>query len=452
MRFFSVFVLLLAALTVDALPTKSVFHSHAGRIHQHPLPAQGISHRHGGGNPGVIAKSTHWSPIIGNSQTADTATVSTTSKPDKAPVTRSKPFQIKQPISAKAIDYSKADTACRLSGVDCNNCALHVQQQFQEAASGHISWRRKPWRFTWSRQYPPFGKRPLDIFDGDPAYALGIPDKHVQGFVRTNSSRFPYAGTHSHKRQGGIFVIRQEGDGKKYLSSLYPAHSRHPSGAHVLGKYLIYGEQGRIYFKDLNNLARKQDIALSIPNANFGGGLGAVKLAKDNYLVVTTGPGGQDGRKRFNQFYLLQGQNTRPMRLKYLGKTPFIKPAQWSKGFAFSENLSLIKECGTGDIYAIHTTGDEKGIRAINGNGYWRLSKLVKQGGLTLQPLNALTTRQNMSSCNVRAAATVFVNRQHKLEFYCHGYAKDPDGSTFNVLGPSSRHADKFYFKAGVVR
>ena len=112
----------------------------------------------------------------------------------------------------------------------------------------------------------------------------------------------------------------------------------------------------------------------------------------------------------------------------------------------------MISECGTGDIYAIHTTGDEKGISAINGNGYWRLSKLIKQGGLKLQPINAFTTRQNMSSCNVRAAATVFVNRQHKLEFYCHGYAKDPDGSTFNVLGSSSRNADKFYFKAGVVR
>ena len=449
MRFFSMFILLLAALAVDAVPTTSVLHSHAGRIHQHPLPAQGISHRHGGGAPGVIAKSTNRSPVIGNKPVIRSSIIYSTNKPGKPSVIRSQSFQIKQPISAKAINYTRADTRCRLSGVDCNNCAANVQQQFQRAASGQISWRSKPWRFNWRQQYPPFGKRPLDIFDGDPAYALGIPDKHVQGFVRTNSSRFPYAGTHSHKRQGGVFVIRQERDGKKYLSSLYPSHSRHPSGAHVLGKYLMYGEQGRVYFKDLNNLTRRQDIGLPIPNANFGGGLGAVKLSKDHYLIVTTGPGGQDGRKRFNQFYQLQGHNSRPVRLKFLAKSVFTKPAQWSKGFGFSENLSLVKECGSGDIYAIHTTGDEKGIRAINGNGYWRLSKLVNQGGLKLQPVNAFTTRQNMSSCNVRAAATVFVNRQHKLEFYCHGYAKDPDGSTFNVLGPSSRTADKFYFKVG---
>ncbi len=474
----SLILLLLSRLLVAA-PSTSVFHAHAGRIHQHPLPAQGLAHRHGGGEPGVAVKSTNGSPVRNPAAVIRSAV----NYPalDRKPVTKNRPFyhmfdqnhtrkpktvpsgensstihsdsfQVRQSLPASPLRYTKADIRCRTAQADCNSCAANVRQQFQKAASGQISWRSKPWRFNWPQQYPPFGKRPLDIFDGDPAYALGIPDKHVQGFVRTNSSRFPYAGTHSHKRQGGVFVIRQQADGKKYLSSLYPAHSRHPSGAAVLGNYLVYGEQGRIYFRDINNPARKQAIALPLPNANFGGGLGAVKLSKDNYLFVTTGPGGQDGRKRFNQFYQLQGQNSHPKRLKFIGKSVFTKPPQWSKGFGFSENLSLIKECGTGDIYAIHTTGDEKGIRAINGNGYWRLSKLVNQGGLKLQPVNAFTTRQNMSSCNVRAAATVFVNRQHKLEFYCHGYAKDPDGSTFNVLGPSSRGADKFYFRAGVVR
>ena len=375
-NFTFVFLILLVSQAVTATPSKSVSHSHAGRIHKHPLPIQGISHRHGGGAPGVVAKSTNWSPVIGNKPTIRSSVIHSSHKP-----------------ATKTINYTKADTSCRVSGVDCNSCVSNVQQQFQKAASGRISWRSKPWRFNWPQHYPPFGMRPLDIFDGDPAYALGIPDKHVQGFVRTNSARFPYAGTHSHKRQGGIFVIQQERDGKKYLSSLYPAHSRHPNGAAILGKYLIYGEQGRIYFKDINNPARKQDIALSIPNANFGGGLGAVKLAKDNYLLLTTGPGGQAGGQRFNQFYLLQGKNKRPSRIKLLAKSPFVKPAQWSKGFGFSENLSLITECGTGVIYAIHTTGDEKGIRAINGHGYWRLSKLVKQGGLKLQPVSAFTTR-----------------------------------------------------------
>jgi len=41
-----------------------------------------------------------------------------------------------------------------------------------------------------------------------------------------------------------------------------------------------------------------------------------------------------------------------------------------AQGFAFSENLSLITECQTGDIYAIHTSGDPKGVSVISGNGY----------------------------------------------------------------------------------
>ncbi len=49
----------------------------------------------------------------------------------------------------------------------------------------------------------------------------------------------------------------------------------------------------------------------------------------------------------------------------------------------------------------------------------------------------------------MRAAATVHVNPAHRLEFYCHGYAKNPQGSTFNVLGKSR---NKFKFKAGILR
>ena len=57
-----------------------------------------------------------------------------------------------------------------------------------------------------------------------------------------------------------------------------------------------------------------------------------------------------------------------------------------------------------------------------------------------------------MKRCNVRASATVSVNSRNRLEFLCHGYAKDPDGSGFNVLGKSSRNRDKFYYNVGVVR
>jgi len=292
----------------------------------------------------------------------------------------------------------------------------------------------------------------LDIFDGDPAYALGIPDTHTQGFVRTNSSKFPFAGSHSHKKKGGIFVVGNSG-GKLSLSSLHPTKTKHPSGVHVFGKYIIFGEGNKLTFKDLSSPNRKYNLVFTLPKAKFGGGLGAFRLSKDNYLLVTSGPGGQKSGPRYNHFYHLRGSNGRPVSLKLVSQSQNRKPSSWASTLGFSENLSVITECGTGDVYTVHTTGEQKGVKAIRGNGYWRLSALKnKNGKLELTPINAFSQRQNMPSCNIRAAATVHVNKQRKLEFYCHGYAKDPDGSTFNVLGKSSRNNDSFRFKRGVVR
>lgn len=457
MRVLIFLTLILALQASYAGPSKSVSHAHDGRTHTHPLPKEGLSHRHGAGSPGVAAHSTNRAGTISSSVVYGEQNSKPEIKSKSSSFIRSRSYQLKDAPLRFNVNLSKGDTSCRAGEADCNVCAVNVQQQFKKAASGQISWRTKPWRFSWPQQYPPNGKRPLDIFDGNAAYALGIPDEHVQGFVRTNSSRFPYAGSHSHKRRGGIFVIRQEPDGKKYLSSLHQTKSRHPSGVHILGKYLVYGENSALVFKDLNSPDQKQDIRLPLSSAgakaNFGGGLGVLRVSKDNYLVVISGPGGQDSRPRFNRFYHLRAVNGRPQSLVYITESASVKPADWPQVLKFSENLSLITECGTGDIYAIHTTGDEKGIKAINGNGYWRLSRLKeKYGSLSLQPLNAFASRQNMTSCNIRAAATVYVNNQNKLEFYCHGYAKDPDGSLFNILGRSSRGADKFYFKAGVVR
>ncbi|MEE9302287.1 MAG: hypothetical protein V3U84_00740 [Thiotrichaceae bacterium] len=416
--------------TSFAKSSPPVKHSHSGRAHNHSLPNQGLAHRHGSSAQGIADGNTNirTTPIVKNSPAVKT---------------------IQSNILSKAL------TNCHQGDMDCNVCAANVQQQFNRAVSGKISWQNKAWRFSWPQSYPPYNKRPLDIFDGDPAYALGIPDTHVQGFVRTHSSRFPYAGSHSHKRQGGVFVITQHNDGKKYLATLHPSKSKHPSGVHILGKYLVYGENRVLVFKDLNSPQQQHDITLAVPGStvNFGGGIGLIKLSKDRHLLILSGPGGQDRRPRFHRFYLLKSLQGRPHHLTFINQSRSQKPEQWSRGFAFSENLSAITECGTGDIYTIHTSGDEKGIRAINGNGYWRLSKLEQhQGKLQLKAINGFSSKQNMSSCNVRAAATVYVTPQHHLEFYCHGYAKDPDGSMFNVLGSSSRGKDKFYFRTGVLR
>jgi len=456
-------------------------HAHDGRQHNHPLPNQGFAHRHGAGALGTgvnsnVTRRTN-TVIYGNTQygndqnnnrsnnsnyrnnssndglvfgPSDAARNTQVQKTTNT--TNNGYFEKNRDRGDRRTRFIKGDTNCRVGQPDCNMCASNVQQQFKRAADKQIRWQSKPWSFTWPQRYPPQNLRPLDIFNGDPAHALGIPDTHVQGFVRTNSSLYPYAGSHSHKKRGGIFVVKQGGNGKKFLSTLHQTKGRHPSGVHIIGKYLTYGLGKRLYFIDINSQNQQTEFSLPIENANFGGGLGIVKLAGDRHLVITTGPGGQDKRQRYNQFYVLKSANGRPSSLKLINKSSAKKPSQWPKGLTYSENLSVITECGTGDIYTVHTTGDEKGISAITGNGYWKLSKLVQQNrALGLTAINAFTMRQDMKSCNVRAAATVGVTPQKRMEFSCHGYAKDPDGSTFNVLGRSSRNKDKFYFRTGTV-
>ena len=444
-------------------------HTHAGREHRHPLPNQGVYHRHGtNGATGqrvvnntsstVVYEDIQNAPTVNSGSNRDNNKPTWTNRTNNGNVynatrdnRRSEKRRWKQ---AQGFDkFVKGSTRCRPGKSDCNFCAANVQQQFQKAVSKQISWNRKRWNFTWPQPYPPQNVRPLDIFDGDPKYALGIPDKHIQGFVRTNSRLFPYAGSHSHKRNGGIFVVKQGANGEQSLSSLHKTTGKHPSGVQVIGKYLVYGEGTRLFFRDMDSHNQASGFRLTATGANFGGGLGIIKLARDNHLLVTTGPGGQRPGKRFNRFYHLKSVNGRPSSLRFINESSTKKPQQWPSKFAYSENMSLITECGTGDVYAIHTTGDEQGISAISGKGYWRLSKLISNGkALGLTSVNAFTTGQDMKRCNVRAAATVNVNPQNRLEFVCHAYAKDPDGSGFNILGKSSRSRDKFYYNVGVVR
>jgi len=428
--------LLLAVQACWAKSTPPVSHSHGGRDHIHSLPAIGAGHRHGAGAPGVLAGGTNSGGTVTSSVEYE--------NPRQSP-----------PLSRPTTSTIKGDVTCRSGEPDCNICAANVQQQFSRAAAGQLRWQKLSWHFAWPQKYPPNGTRPLDVFDGKPAYPLGIPNKHIQGFARTNSARYPFVGTHSHKRKGSVFTVAKNGNGSMSLASLQKSKGGHPSGLQVIGDFLVYGDAGGLVFKSISskNQTRTKSIKIT-PKARFGygGGLGLLRLSRNNLLVLTSGPGSQDNRPRYNYFYQLQTENGLPKSMKLLNKSRSVMPAQWPRTLSYSENLSLITECGTGDIYSVHTTG-ASGLGTITGIGYWRLSKLVQQQGkLSLTPLNAFSTKQNMRSCNLSSAATVHTNSQHKLEFYCHGFAKDPSGSTFNVLGSPSRNGkDKFDFKMGTL-
>ena len=228
-------------LTNESLagPTSSVSHTHRGRMHSHPLPIQGLGHRHGQGAYGV---STNINRL--EYQRYEGKMRRPTQK--EGLVIRSIINQ--SPKQENYFNIIKGGERCKRGNAGCNVSASKVHSQFNEAASRKIKWSTKPSRFSLPNHYAPYGLRSLDLFDGSPAYVLGIPDTHIQGFVRTNSSRFPYAGTHGHKKRGGIFKIKQDRDCKKYLSSLHQSRNKHPSGAQILGRYLLYGDGHSIVF------------------------------------------------------------------------------------------------------------------------------------------------------------------------------------------------------------
>ncbi|MGB1011640.1 MAG: hypothetical protein ACPGVP_18150 [Thiolinea sp.] len=449
-----IFTSLLFSQTILAAASAPVEHQHGGRSHTHPLPVQGVAHRHGNSAYGKLIQRS--GTISGNptpdnpAQTRNqggSITGSLQNTQSSLPP-RIEPAQTTPTPAQQGKRYDKAITSCARNSRNCNVCAVNVRQQFNRAASGQINWRTDSWRFGWDHTYPPEKIRARDLFAGKKKYLLGIPDKHIQGFIHTNSSRYPFAGSHSHRKTGGILLINQNPQGEKHLAALFKANTKHPSGVHAIGQYLAYGEQGHLYLKDLERPSAKDiGIRLPGPKANFGGGLGLVRLADGGHLMITTGPGGQDQRPRSDRFYHLRSKNKRPHKLRFLNQSPYATPANWPKGFGFSENLSLITECGSGDIYAVHATGDQDPLNVIRGKGYWRLSQVVQTGKkLRLQPVSAFINRQSMDKCSMRATATVYVNPDNKIQFYCHGYAKNPKGSTLNVLGKSK---NKFSFMVG---
>jgi len=333
----------------------------------------------------------------------------------------------------------KADTACKKGDVDCNVCATDVQKQFHDASQGKLTWSKNSWGFAWNEAYEPDNATPKSIF-GSPVKGfldITVAVKHVQGFVRTNSEQFPYAGSQSHTSTGGVFVVKKTDSGLA-LASLHKTASAHPSGVQILGKYLVYGENGSLIFKDLNSINQVDDTELSI-NGAYGGGLGLVKLENGKHLVITTGPGGETNMNKKNYFFELDFQGGSPDSLTKVNEESVVIPSDWSRKYMLSENNSVISECGTGDIYVVNVSGDT-GAKLLSGKGYWRLSKLEsKNDALTLKAINYYKRSQNSSSCNSRATGTINVTGDHKLEFYCHEHGKDKNKS-----------ASKYRFQKGI--
>lgn len=343
----------------------------------------------------------------------------------------------------------RGDTTCKFGDVDCNRCATDVPTQFRLAfEKGHRPWvvfNGRSWTFSGQRKYPPDNMQPEDAFK---PFDTGIASKHIQGLVRTNDSRYPYAGSHSHEKRGSIFFIQTDKNGNKSLFSLHQSNGHHPSGVAVLGDGLYVAEGDELRSFGINSSIDNQNNRYLIPKTDkrqvglqgAGGGLGLAKLEDGGYLLVVTAPGDgfrprlgvgsvgaadQNQKARYTRFYRIVGNHAghpdltpdkRP-KVQFIGEWKHEGLEKYPDvPMAYSENLSVVTECGTGHIYTIHTTGEYK----LNGDGYWRLSR-VEQGPdePRLRHISITKQSQDNGDCHHRSSATVHVNKSGELEFLC---------------------------------
>lgn len=316
------------------------------------------------------------------------------------------------------------DVTCSPTERDCNVCANDVKRQLDRIfLEGRHTPTAGAWYFSWGSLYAPSYLAPQVAFED------GTLQGHVQGFARTGHPTYPYVGSYSNKDDsaGTVFVIRpSSSSGRNELRYLHRSIESewHPSGVHALGHYIAVDESDKLRLIDLDDpygapiVYDPDSVPGGEPMASAGGGLGIARLHDGGYLVTATNPGGGGADPRYSHHWRLDGP-LESATMTYLGGTYHQLRPEWGGDYHTSENLSLITECETGQIYAVHTTGDA----LTNGTGHWRLQRLEHgPSGPVFRSLAVYEEWQNMSTCYLRAAATAYADDDGRISIYCHQY------------------------------
>ena len=338
-----------------------------------------------------------------------------------------------------------ADVSCfpPLDG-DCNHCVDDVPTAFLRLFPGnpHSDFQVDThfWDYKLYNYYAPIPATPAQTF------VSPLATRHIQGFVQTNSEAYPFAATNSGK--GNVMIIDED----LALEQIYETWDGHPSGAWVLGSFLMYGDKNKaktgtgsyvmrmLAINDWLTPVAANDAFLKLPNPGlpgggptFGGGGGMVKLDSGGYLLISTGGGG-DADPKTDFFYTIgdeSGTGVVPFATVDFKDHSFAHQiehlARWvntevpgvestSEDLDHSENVTVIPECGTGDIYVMHTSC----FFPLCIDGSYRLSVVDwSDGGPQLEPVAWASHDQDEGTCYVRAAATGYAGGDGDLEIFC---------------------------------
>jgi hypothetical protein len=282
-------------------------------------------------------------------------------------------------------------------------------------------------------------KRPIDFLSVQPSGG-----KHLQSFTRIASNDSEgawFAVTYGSLSAGAstMFLVNSSVNGSTgavngnaSLAFAYSAWDRHPGGSQALGKYLLIShDEGDLdrggYFEVYNLTVMQQGTRTRKPS--FGdkrvAAAGAAKLAGGGVLIAGKRAGDDAEVRNLFDFYYADTVARELPGWQYIGS---------SQGVQQVENISLITECGTRDIYILTGQGDDSG----SGTNYWRLLRL-QQTGTSLAPELVLVDSANKNQdldCDARAAGTAYVSRDGNLAFYCaQKLALDSDAAYLCSIG-----------------
>ncbi len=331
------------------------------------------------------------------------------------------------------------DASCGSGERDCNVCAFDVRGQFRAMFQyGKRTNVEMQWTFSWFTTYAPSNRTPNDAFEDGTWFPSG---DHVQGFVRTGSIQKPYAGSYSDNTLGSVFVLERYAPYPRLRNIITSLGGEgHPSGAHALGHYVGVNESDVVRIRDIDapaTTASWTDSSGEIRTS--GGGFGLARLGPSEYLVASTNPGGGQSGARSTHFWRYSGALNTSGAMTHLGGNDHrLLPGG---SYNTNENLSLITECETGQLYAIHTSGDAD----IYGDGFWRVARVEQatNGFPVLRTLEIYAEGQNMENCHLRAAATAYAQDNGEIETYCHGYdARNDSWSSTDAIAFRRRPAD----------
>lgn len=329
----------------------------------------------------------------------------------------------------------KGATTCRPG--NCNPCVNDVQAQFRTltADKSTDNWPKAVWS-TISQPSLPSGALPGDVYQ-----TSLVQEGHVQGFVRTALGN--YAFSFSDEQAGTIsFMNARVGSSQVYTGpqAIHVTPETHPSGLFSIGRWVgLVSERTRVRFYDAEEptdaTVRVRYLPRGHEDAQPGQGAAMVALRGGGYLLLVNH---KEGAYYYSYWSFLSGSDPYDSPVAVGGFDEFLgmgnDPGLDAGLEATWENASLITECGTGDVYAIHTGGDDKanyvvGAANTSGSGYWHLSQVFVNGRKPylrqdhLGPWRTAAIGQDANSCWPRGGASANGDPRGQLHLVCSSRA-----------------------------